>query len=301
MDSDTPLELPYFAPSHILPAPLPNPHQILSSRDFLTPITGLYGTRGQVVVRVGEHFIVKYGKNVKQLEGENMLFVKKYTTIPVPQLYAMKTYDEDKTMLIMENIKGITLRDYMRTMTPTQLQSIGAQLRAQLNELRRIPVPVPGYYGSLGHRPLYDIYRNREYGPFDTVTEAITANFKMMLPPRTSRRFTDIIKFFAGSFELVATALGHTHPVFSHADLHEENILVRPDGTPVIIDYETAGFYPAYHEYLNATLLDDEIDFLDKFPEEHMILTDAYHAWEKAENEEPDDDSEAEDDSEPDS
>jgi len=41
--------------------------------------------------------------------------------------------------------------------------------------------------------------------------------------------------------------------VFAHNDFQRRNIIVQPDGTPVIIDWEFASWYPNYWEYSTAT------------------------------------------------
>ncbi|TGJ85176.1 hypothetical protein E0Z10_g3602 [Xylaria hypoxylon] len=238
------------------------------------------------VVRVGEHFIAKYGANIRSIEGENMLFVKNHTTIPVPEVYAMYTFGEGNTMIIMEFIRGTTLQRYLRTQGWQECNAVSKELRAQVQELQRIPAPP--YYGALGRRPIVDAYRSRELGPFDTSVEFVNATFDIMFSHRSSQRFADIKKFFSISLNTVATALGHTHPVFTHGDIHEDNIIVREDGMPVLIDYEMSGFYPAFQEGLVAERLDAEIDFIDdKFDEERQIITDAHEAWVNAEIEEP--------------
>lgn len=47
--------------------------------------------------------------------------------------------------------------------------------------------------------------------------------------------------------EVLADAIRHGGPVvFTHADLQRKNIMLRPDGTVVLIDWEYACWYPAY-------------------------------------------------------
>jgi aminoglycoside phosphotransferase len=278
MDPYKPIELPYFAPSHTLLARLPNLHQILSSTDFIK-----YNDT-TVVFRVGEHFIVKYGSVVRPVEGENMLFVKNHTTLPIPALYAIKTFDEDKTtMLIMEHIKGKPLSDFPR-MRKAAFLAIAERLKAQINELRSIASP--GYYGRLGRRPFEDIQRS-QYGPFDTLRKVINKElFDGMFSPRTSQSVIDLEKHFLDRFELVATAQGPARPVFSHGDLHGENIIIRPNHTPCIIDWGRAGFYPAYHEYFVRDELIDDLDVLeDQFPDVLEVLADAWRAASNIERE----------------
>ncbi|KAI3334177.1 kinase-like domain-containing protein [Ustulina deusta] len=285
MSSYTPVPLPYFAPAHTLPAPLPTLEEVLSSTRFLAPPLHPYATKRMNIVRVSKYFVAKYGEDVTSIEGENMLFVKQHTTIPVPQVYAIYTFGEGKTMLITEFIRGSTLEKCMIRMSPEHLDPIMEQLRAQIDELRRIPAP--DYYGSIGRRPFLDPYTARRYGPFDTITDFISAFFDTLFPPKGTQRFDDIKKFFSASLESIATAQGHIHPVFSHGDLHELNIIVQRDGTPRIIDYETSGFYPAYHEYLMTQVLHCQFDILsEKFPDEDQIDLDLRRAWYRAERDE---------------
>jgi hypothetical protein len=64
-----------------------------------------------------------------------MLFIEQHTTISIPKLYATKTFDSDKTMLIMKYVE----EDYLpyclnRTdHTPEQSKSIEAQLSTQVD------------------------------------------------------------------------------------------------------------------------------------------------------------------------
>lgn len=75
--------LPLFAAPDLLPAPLPTIEAITASQDLLEEWDG------RRVARVGTHFVVKYGVDVSLTEGENMLFVKQFSTIKVPDVYAI--------------------------------------------------------------------------------------------------------------------------------------------------------------------------------------------------------------------
>ncbi|KAI1176596.1 hypothetical protein F4777DRAFT_264844 [Nemania sp. FL0916] len=303
MSSYTPIQLPYFAPAHTLPAALPTTDEILLSTDFLSPSW----ERGKkTVVRVGEHFIAKYGTRVKSIEGENMLFVGAQTSIPVPRVYAIYAIGPGLTMLITEYVAGITLERYLSTMTPTQVSEscVVAQLRAQIRELRAIPSQ--GYYGSIGRRPYSDPevdgngdgeYENENgngngNGPFADLADVTRLFFETWFPARTSTRLAGIREDFANKLKDLALALpGHAHPTFSHADLHNDNVLVRADddgnSIPVIIDYETAGFYPAYHERIHADSMHRRLDlFGDEFTEERELVKEAQKVWAAADREE---------------
>ncbi|KAK5629049.1 hypothetical protein RRF57_004764 [Xylaria bambusicola] len=279
-----PMSLPYFSPSDLLPEPLPTLEQVLSCENFLAPPKA-YLHKRMSIVRIGK-FVAKYGKDVRSVEGETMLFVKLSTTVPVPEVYAIYKFgdDDEMTMIITEFVEGISLGSCLEFMSVEEVNDVQKQLTAQMDKLRCIPAP--SYYGALGRRPLLDPYTAEEFGPFDKFTDFNKVWFDIFFPHNDTKRFTDIKKFFTISFECITSAKGHTHPVFTHGDLHEQNVIVRPCGTPVIIDYESAGFYPVYHEKLVLQSNNCPLDFLrEEFPDECEMGIDARNAWNKAERE----------------
>lgn len=57
---------------------------------------------------------MKFGRNVRPIEANNMLYVAKHTTIPVPRVYAIYQRKENKktiTYILMEYIPGKSLVD----------------------------------------------------------------------------------------------------------------------------------------------------------------------------------------------
>lgn len=69
-------------------------------------------------------------------------------------------------------------------------------------------------------------------------------------PLNYSPKFTDFSRYEAFRSHL----FDHGPPVFTHADLGAEHILVNPDEGRIvgIIDWEMAGFWPQYWEYRKA-------------------------------------------------
>ena len=111
------------------------------------------------VVRVGIHFLVKYGEHVSLHEAENMLFVKESTDVPVPQVYAMyKVWVEDQYLptryIIMENVVGESLDSRWKSLNHPVKLGVAKQLWGYLNQLRRIPSP--RFFGLLARRPFSD-------------------------------------------------------------------------------------------------------------------------------------------------
>ena len=88
--------LPFVAAD--IPCTLPNNVDIEVSKD------GFADYSGQKVVRLGKHFVVIYGININIIEAENMLFVRKATTIPVPKVYALYTDSDTRITLPLWSI-----------------------------------------------------------------------------------------------------------------------------------------------------------------------------------------------------
>lgn len=86
--------------------------------------------------------------------------------------------------------------------------------------------------------------------------------------------------FFARNLPLAPK--GHDS-VFTHSDLHQENIMVRETIDPqssakhyvvsAIVDWETAGWYPAYWEYAAAFAL---LVWSDDWPESLEAIIDPW-------------------------
>ncbi|EFY94526.1 phosphotransferase enzyme family protein [Metarhizium robertsii ARSEF 23] len=166
--------MPYFAAPGRLPEPLPTDAIIKCSSDVLK---AGYGRR---IVRVGQHFVVKYGVLVSLTEGENMLFVRETCDISVPQVFALYSRihpgGTKVSYIVMEYIQGKSLDNFWDTMSAADKSNTSQQLRLMLDKLRS--VPSPGYFGCIGRRPMEEgIFWTRQEdskdhglisGPFDT-------------------------------------------------------------------------------------------------------------------------------------
>lgn len=246
----SPSLLPVFAAPD-LPAPLPTTEAIAASQDVLQD----YPSRR--IVRVGDHFVVKYGAAVSLTEGENMLFVKQSSTVPVPTVYAIFSRRHEGNELptnyiVMENIAGETLEARWSTLDTQAKADVAGKLRGYVTQLRRIPSP--GYFGLLGKRPFDnsvfwagdDATRQMISGPFDTEQQMLDAMAEKYLLNNPGHRKAEF-------YRRVLPLTLHDHPsVFTHGDVQRKNILLRNDGTLVVLDWEAAGWYPSFWEYAMA-------------------------------------------------
>ncbi|EER36361.1 phosphotransferase enzyme family protein [Histoplasma capsulatum H143] len=224
---DSSVRLPYYATD--VPFPLPTEAEIESAPNISTE----YG--GRRVVQVGCHFVVKFGKGVNLVEGENMLFVQEMT----------------------KHIAGETLAELWASLTCAEKESIVAKLRGYFKELRKLPPS--GYYGSIGKRCFLDeIFWTRHAeatinGPFTTeaaLNEAMARKYTYDGRPR----------YRADFYRQCLPHIFYGHePTFTHGDCQRKNIMIQSDPQRtttnnralelVILDWEKSGWYPSYWEY----------------------------------------------------
>ncbi|CAJ2503505.1 Uu.00g108990.m01.CDS01 [Anthostomella pinea] len=201
---------PYI--NHATPVPLPTYDEIVAlgsqpSAQMNIPAGQVPGPTDRSIVKIGEHFVVKYGKGVDLIEGENMLTIRRLTNIPIPTLYAMCQHSNGDKVIIMEYVEGESLRNGWNGFTDLQKASMGAQLRSHLKELRNIPTD--GYYGLPGGRPYLPqswMFKHPA-GPFATAALALRLRLQRL------------------KAELVELSKGCDASVFTHADLQPQNIL----------------------------------------------------------------------------
>jgi serine/threonine protein kinase len=230
--------------------------------EILASPTRLSAEYENIVVRVRDHFAVKYGGRTRVQEGENMLFVQQCTSVPVPKVYALFHDDEtDMDFIVMEYIPGENLERVWGRLGTTEKQAVVSRLRRHMDELRSIPSP--GYYGGIWRQSTPDRYfedpervgrpypDNTISGPHETEEQWTEAMWRCVDSRAVSerRRWLSLLRrHYHGIFK------GHM-PVFTHANLCLQNIMLRNDGTAVIIDWENSGWYPSFWEYCCTVLI----------------------------------------------
>ncbi|KAG6226849.1 hypothetical protein E4U26_002059 [Claviceps purpurea] len=220
------------------------------------------------VARYGKHFVIKYGPNVSLTEGENMLFVRHMR-------------DETASSTRRDGLDQV----WARLDTPEKCRIAGT-LRLQIEALRNIPAP--GYFGCIGRRPFEEnmFWAASEdgsddakfNGPFDTKSEL---NDALVQSYRVCGGRDQKANYYRRVLHLV---LREKSIVFTHGNLQRKNIMLKPDGQPVLIGWKAAGWYPAYWEHVIAMfrrfgargwrILDDWHEYLpriiNEYPNEYV-------------------------------
>ncbi|PNY26134.1 Uncharacterized protein TCAP_03930 [Tolypocladium capitatum] len=154
----------------------------------------------------------------------------------------------------MENVLRLKLDVMWSRLDPPEKDRIASQLRLQIDTLRSLPTP--GYFGCIGRRPFEEsmfwtapedgVDDGTYSGPFDTELKLNDALVQKYL-------YNSGLHHKAQYYRRVLPLVLRDHGiVFSHGDLQRKNVILKENGEPVVIDWETAGWYPAYWEYALA-------------------------------------------------
>ncbi|PIL25134.1 hypothetical protein GSI_13023 [Ganoderma sinense ZZ0214-1] len=189
------------------------------------------------VDKISDTVIVKYGR-VLHAELETMLFVKQHTRIPVPTVHLLFVLGED-TYLVMEYIPGGDLQHLWPSLQEAERQLVLSQLQQYLHDLHAITPPstIPGPIGGGVCRGCW--FSEFGAGPFKSHQELVEW-WNSKLPPADDP---------CGNPSDTGERLQADHPlVFTHGDIAPRNLILR-DGVVWVLDWEQAGWYPAYLEY----------------------------------------------------
>lgn len=227
-------------------------------REYRNYITAII--KDMILRKINSLLVV--GTNVDLAEAEALHLAATKTTIAVPTLHSAYVLD-GVGYIVMSYEEGEEFEKYWDRVSETERDHVLEQLREYLNQMREIK---GDYIGRLNNSPCkdgiflggYGDYTKYSYGPYpseESFNEGIVQALRDRLPAETIKRENDLEStFFNGEHELYQTvrSLKNHEIVFTHADLHPGNIIVRADGTVVLLDWGLAGFWPDYWDSYRA-------------------------------------------------
>ncbi|TVY85565.1 hypothetical protein LSUE1_G000105 [Lachnellula suecica] len=227
---------------------------------------------------------IKYGAGRNIIEAVNLRLVASETSIRVPKVYSAFMHEREPYIL-MELIDGVSLRDGWSVCTNDEKDYIILQLKGIFEELRNIPHPMPGAIAAGDMQTLFDPrlrHGSYGFGPFANEEDfnnfilcgvhedsPILTNPETSLDTQTKSEIKEVITR--------QKMVNHGHKVcFTHGDVNPGNILIKGGKVVALIDFELAGFYPEYWEYVNAIIVMSHDEFwvtevgqcLTPYPEE---------------------------------
>ncbi|KAI0860633.1 kinase-like protein [Xylaria cubensis] len=227
--------------------------------------------------------ILKRGGRVTHNEEAALCIVRKYTTIPVPEVYEGEyTTGVDGLpwgQIWMERLQGSPLDKVWDTLEDSAKERICNELWGFVKQLReKIPKP-----SSLQH-----LYQCGADGSSckDVLLEDLRSPAEPLLSDDSvrSRINERYLHFNGGSYgENLMDYLPHSdRSVFTHADLAPRNVLVDDCGNITgLVDWEFAGWYPDYWEYAKTQvqwLAEDFMVWMDRTRPQDWNITGIHKA-----------------------
>ncbi|THV55383.1 hypothetical protein BGAL_0009g00330 [Botrytis galanthina] len=193
---------------------------------------------GRKVARYGNK-VLKSGRNLQLSEADAMRYIATHTSIPVPRVIEATT-DGKLTSITMEYIEGERLDKVWNTLPEDQKKSIASQINDMLFQLRGL---TGRYIGGMNRTPAIDSRRyDLEGGPFKSEAE-----FNEFL---ISDAYAQVPKCF---LKMAEHSLLTNHAIiFAHGELAPRNILVKEGRVVAVLDWENAGWYPEYWDFVKS-------------------------------------------------
>ncbi|KAI1328416.1 kinase-like protein [Xylariaceae sp. FL0255] len=210
--------------------------------------------------QIDEHTLVKYGGAVTLAEAEAMDFVARNTDIKVPKVIG--AYELNGTAyIIMSFEEGRPLWDFWKDASLEEKETVIGHLQKCLTQMRSLK---GDYVGGFNRSPCtsdefqwdMDTSGSYKYGPYadeHAFNEGLLEAYARAHPGQlsTDLESSEYNRMYA-TRQLVHSLRDH-EIVFTHGDLNASNILVQHDLTVVILDWNSAGYFPAYWEWYKAT------------------------------------------------
>ncbi|PPQ63973.1 hypothetical protein CVT24_009097 [Panaeolus cyanescens] len=204
---------------------------------------------GKVVFDPSRNVVWKYTHDLTE-ELQAAKFAKDVVGIPGPQIFHhapipsprpdLSYWDRPKVWYIcMEKCPGVPLISVLESMTDDELDIVARQMREILQKMATVKSST---LGNVNGGPLCNPFFGWQHSPpraFQSCSEFIDYFRRLLTPVIGSRDIEAILQHMPIDDDI--------H--FVHGDLLPQNIMVEGTRITAVIDWCTAGFYPAYWEY----------------------------------------------------
>jgi hypothetical protein len=112
---------------------------------------------GAGILKLTPNVVVKYGKSVHLSEAEAMRFVVANTDVPVPRILDAFECNRGVRYILMDYVKGVSLRVAWRTMTDVERNRIILELKGVFDHLREIRAPRAHTVAAIDYSSCNDI------------------------------------------------------------------------------------------------------------------------------------------------
>ena len=209
----------------------------------------------RAVARVSNHVVVKYGTKVSFGEGQGMMTVQQQVQISMPQVYdcwkSQQRADcqaDEYVYIVMRYVSGKILAQTIEDLDEDQKRDLSNQLTHLLNKIHTIRHTIPGAVGC-GAATAPRLFTSDGAGPFQSIADLINWFNDCLNQCQSFGRALKQQRFDEDIKDLV----------MCHMDVHLHNLMVDGTGKLWLIDWDCAGFYPEYFEYV---CMKNYVDFM---------------------------------------
>ena len=182
--------------------------------------------------------IAKIGFSVSHQEADNLRFIRKNTTIPVPEVFDSYNTDNGSHCVIMARVPGITLEQASPGLSDESKSGILTELIGYIHQLRRLQgTSVSSASGSPTGMYVFG-------SSLEEVLQS-PSQFHDFITSKVYRHINkDYVSYLRSQFD------DNSRLLFTHADLVDRNIVIENGKISGIIDWEWAGYYPEHWEFV---------------------------------------------------
>ena len=233
------------------PSSLARQYLHVATEDLVSRVSSddkIWSLSAQDVVKIDENLVVKCGPLTLQNleEAANMQIIRQLTSIPVPEIVRVHAQGQ-KAYIFMSYIPGSTLQDVWPSLSTEARQNIANQLKTYMDDLRAVPPPSPCYFGSLETHTCVDRRQLTRLSVSEHQLISSEAEFNRFIMGNLS------VSQPTEYYNMVLSMMRQDHRrVLTHGDFHPRNIIVKDMVVTGIIDWDCAGWYPEYWEYIKA-------------------------------------------------
>ncbi|KFY23330.1 hypothetical protein V493_05911 [Pseudogymnoascus sp. VKM F-4281 (FW-2241)] len=194
--------------------------------------TIIHQLQGRIVELCVDNTVIKSGENI-EIDEIHALRVAKELQLPMPKVYEAYPLPARGASIHMSYVPGETLETAWPTMSLDQKQDVALQLRAIIDTMRSLPSDDNAFRSCSG---AYDVYTG---GPF--VDEQSFNDFVVDIPKSAPKVIREGLR---------ARLPCNHRAVLTHGDLSPRNIMVHNNRITGLLDWEVAGWFPEYWEYI---------------------------------------------------
>ena len=194
------------------------------------------GTRQILLLEDGK--IAKIGLSIDRQEAENLRFIHKHTTIPVPEVFDSYDTDDGGHCIVMARVPGITLQQAVPDLSDESKSRILTELIGYIRQLRRLQgASVSSASGSPTGMNIFGSHLKEVLTSPSQFHDFITSKVYPEIPK-------DYVSYLRSRLDDNSCLL------FTHGDLVAQNIFIENGKISGIIGWGWAGYYPEHWEFV---------------------------------------------------